>query len=126
MICDMQIDALGIVNSYKFYPSVMRSKARMTYTKVAEMLENLQGDLAEEYTLIMPHVQNLYALFKLMLVQREKRGAIEFESTETQMMFDDNGKIEKIIPVQRNDAHKLIEECMLAANVCAADFLSKK
>ena len=125
MICDMQIDALGIVNSYKFYPSVMRSKARMTYTKVAEMLENPQGDLAEEYTLIMPHVQNLYALFKLMLVQREKRGAIEFESTETQMMFDDNGKIEKIIPVQRNDAHKLIEECMLAANVCAADFLSK-
>jgi ribonuclease R len=60
-----------------------------------------------------------------MLTQREKRGAIEFESTETQMMFDDNGKIDKIVPVQRNDAHKLIEECMLAANVCAADFLSK-
>ena len=125
MICDMQIDAAGIVNSYKFYPSVMRSKARMTYTKVAEMLENPQGETAQEYAHIMPHVQNLYALFKLMLNQREKRGAIEFESTETQMIFDDNGKIEKIIPVQRNDAHKLIEECMLAANVCAADFLSK-
>ncbi len=125
MICDMQIDALGIVNSYKFYPSVMRSKARMTYTKVAEMLENPQGETAKEYAHIMPHVQNLYALFKLMLTQREKRGAIEFESTETQMIFDDNGKIDKIIPVQRNDAHKLIEECMLAANVCAADFLSK-
>ena len=123
MICDMQIDAAGIVNSYKFYPSVMRSKARMTYTKVAEMLENPQGETAKEYTHIMPQAQNLYALFKLMLAQREKRGAIEFESTETQMIFDDNGKIEKIIPVQRNDAHKLIEECMLAANVCAADFL---
>ena len=123
MICDMQIDAAGIVQKYQFYPSVMRSKARMTYTKVAEMLENPQGELAKEYANIMPHVQNLYSLFKLMLNQREKRGAIEFESTETQMIFDDNGKIEKIIPVQRNDAHKLIEECMLAANVCAADFL---
>ena len=125
MICDMLIDALGIVQSYKFYPSVMRSKARMTYTKVAEMLDNPQSETAREYAHIMPHVQNLYGLFKLMLAQREKRGAIEFESTETQMMFDDNGKIDKIVPVQRNDAHKLIEECMLAANVCAADFLSK-
>ena len=125
MICDMQIDAAGIVNSYKFYPSVMRSKARMTYTKVAEMLENPQGETAQEYAHIMPHVQNLYALFKLMLNQREKRGAIEFESTETMMIFDDNGKIERIVPTGRNDAHKLIEECMLAANVCAADFLSK-
>ena len=123
MICDMQIDAAGIVQKYQFYPSIMRSKARMTYTKVAEMLENPQGELAKEYANIMPHVENLYSLFKLMLNQREKRGAIEFESTETQMIFDDNGKIEKIIPVQRNDAHKLIEECMLAANVCAADFL---
>ena len=125
MICDMQIDAAGIVNSYKFYPSVMRSKARMTYTKVADMLENPQGETAQEYPHIMPHVQNLYALFKLMLNQREKRGAIEFESTETMMIFDDNGKIEKIVPTGRNEAHKLIEECMLAANVCAADFLSK-
>lgn len=123
MICDMQIDALGIVNSYKFYPSVMRSKARMTYTKVADMLENPQGELTKEYANIMPDVQNLYSLFKLMLVQREKRGAIEFETTETLMIFDDNGKIERIVPTGRNDAHKLIEECMLAANVCAADFL---
>ena len=123
MVCDMQIDAAGIVQKYQFYPSVMRSKARMTYTKVADMLENPQGENAQEYAHIMPHVQNLYALFKLMLNQREKRGAIEFESTETMMIFDDNGKIEKIIPVQRNDAHRLIEECMLAANVCAADFL---
>jgi len=74
---------------------------------------------------VMPHAQNLYSLFKLMLAQREKRGAIEFESTETMMIFDDNGKIERIVPTGRNDAHKIIEECMLAANVCAADFLHK-
>ncbi len=125
MICDMQIDAAGIVNSYKFYPSVMRSKARMTYTKVAEILDSPHGETAQENADNMPQVQNLYSLFKLMLNQREKRGAIEFESTETQMIFDGNGKIDKIVPVKRNDAHKLIEECMLAANVCAADFLSK-
>lgn len=125
MICDMQIDTNGIVQKYQFYPSVMRSKARMTYTKVADMLQNPNGDNAKEYSHIMPHVQNLYSLFKLMLNQREKRGAIEFESTETMMVFDDNGKIERIVPTGRNDAHKLIEECMLAANVCAADFLHK-
>lgn len=126
MVCDMQIDAFGVVKQYKFYPSVMRSKARMTYTKVADMLENPQGETAQEYAHIMPHAQNLNTLFKLMLVQREKRGAIEFESTETMMMFDDNGKIERIVPVSRNAAHKLIEECMLAANVCAADFLKTR
>ncbi len=126
MVCDMQIDAFGVVKQYKFYPSVMRSKARMTYTKVAEMLENPLGETAQEYAHVMPHAQNLYALFKLMLTQREKRGAIEFESIETMMMFDDNGKIERIVPVSRNDAHKLIEECMLAANVCAADFLKSR
>ena len=123
MVCDMQIDSAGIVQKYQFYPSVMQSKARMTYTKVADMLQNPQGETAQEYTHIMPYVHNLYALFKLMLNQREKRGAIEFESTETMMIFDDNGKIERIVPTGRNEAHKLIEECMLAANVCAADFL---
>ena len=125
MVCDMQVDAAGIVQKYQFYPSVMRSKARMTYTKVADMLQNPDGETAKEYSHVMPHAQNLYSLFKLMLAQREKRGAIEFESTETMMIFDDNGKIERIVPTGRNDAHKIIEECMLAANVCAADFLHK-
>ena len=125
MVCDMEVDTAGIVQKYRFYPSVMRSKARMTYTKVAEMLHNPDGDTAKEYSHVMPHAQNLYSLFKLMLAQREKRGAIEFESTETMMIFDDNGKIVRIVPTGRNDAHKIIEECMLAANVCAADFLHK-
>ncbi|HNZ55819.1 MAG TPA: ribonuclease R [Methylophilaceae bacterium] len=125
MICDMQVDIAGIVKQFKFYPSVMRSKARMTYTKVHEILQNPQGELAQEYTWIMPHLQHLQSVYKLMLAQREKRGAIEFETSETIMMFNENGKIESIVPSHRNEAHKLIEECMLAANVCAAEFLLK-
>ncbi len=123
MVCDMQVDGLGVVKQYKFYPSVMRSKARMTYTQVYDMLQNPQGELAQEYAWLMPHAQHLYTLYKLMLAQREKRGAIEFESSETIMIFNDNGKIDRIEAYARNEAHRLIEECMLAANVCAADFL---
>lgn len=123
MICDMQISATGQVKQYKFYPSVMRSKARMTYTKVFEMISHPEGDLAKEYAWLQPHVQHLYSLYKLMLSAREKRGAIEFDSSETLMVFNDNGKIDRIEATSRNEAHRLIEECMLAANVCAADFL---
>ena len=123
MVCDMVVSADGKVQKYKFYPSVMLSRARMTYTKVAEMLENPHGETAKEYAHIMPHVQNLYALFKAMLIQRQKRGAIEFETSETMMIFNDQGKIDSIVPTTRNEAHRIIEECMLAANVCAADFL---
>lgn len=123
MICDMQINANGVVDQYKFYPSVMLSKARMTYTKVAEMLENPDGAMAKEYAHVMPHVQNLYALYQAMLVQRKKRGAIEFDTSETMMIFNDEGKIDRIVPTARNEAHKIIEECMLAANVCAANYL---
>lgn len=126
MVCDMQVDATGVVGKYTFYPSVMLSKARMTYTKVSDMLENPQGETAKEYAHVMPHVQNLYALFKAMLVQRHKRGAIEFDTVETMMMFNDDGKIDRIVPTSRNEAHKIIEECMLAANVCAANFLESK
>jgi ribonuclease R len=123
MVCDMHVNASGVVEQYKFYPSVMRSKARMTYTQVADMLENPEGELAKEYAHIMDHVQHLYALFKTMLIQRKKRGAIEFETVETMMIFNDQGKIDRIVPTSRNEAHKIIEECMLAANVCAANFL---
>ena len=123
MICDMQVDGLGVVKQYKFYPSVMRSKARMTYTQVHEILEHPEDALAQEYAWLMPHLQHLQSVYKLMLTQREKRGAIEFETSETIMVFNDNGKIDSIVPSHRNEAHKLIEECMLAANVCAADFL---
>lgn len=126
MICDMQISNTGSIKQYKFYPSVMRSKARMTYTKVFDMISNPKGEVAREYDWLVPHVQHLYKLYKVMLAAREKRGAIEFESNETLMVFNDNGKIERIEATSRNEAHRLIEECMLAANVCAADFLGKR
>lgn len=125
MICDMQIDGAGIVKQYKFYPSVMRSKARMTYTKVYDILQNPEGELAQEYAWLNPQLQDLYSVYQLLLKQREKRGAIEFESSETIMVFNENGKIERIEPSLRNEAHRLIEECMLAANVCASEFLKK-
>lgn len=125
MVCDMQVDSNGKVKRYKFYPSVMRSKARMTYTKVYEMLSEPEGKLAQEYAWLMPHVHNLYSVYKLLLAAREKRGAIEFESSETVMIFNENGKIERIEATSRNEAHRLIEECMLAANVCASDFLKE-
>lgn len=125
MVCDMQIDAAGNIVKYRFYPSVMFSKARLTYTQVADMLVNPQGENARQYAAVLPHINHLYTLFQTLLQAREKRGAIDFETVETQMIFNDQGKIEKIVPVVRNDAHKLIEECMLAANVCAAAFLNE-
>lgn len=125
MVCDMSINTQGKVKQYRFYPAVMRSHARFTYTKVWAMLENPTGPEAIENARLLPQVQKLYELFHVLRKAREKRGAIDFESNETQMIFNEQGKIERIVPVARNDAHKLIEECMLAANVCASDFLEK-
>src|ERR1035437_7479706 len=123
MVCDMYISSKGDIGEYRFYPSVMYSNARLTYNQVAEMLAQPDGELAKSNAAIVPHLQHLYELFQKLLKAREKRGAIDFETVETQMIFTDQGKIERIVPVVRNDAHKLIEECMLAANVCAAGFL---
>jgi ribonuclease R len=117
MVCEMEVTSGGVVKHYEFYPGVIHSHERMTYTKVAAMVEGREPS--------RPEIDTLYAVFKALLGEREKRGAIDFESVETQMIFDDKGKIEKIVQVQRNDAHRLIEECMLAANVCASDFLEK-
>ena len=123
MVCDMHISSSGDIGKYRFYPSVMYSNARLTYTQVAEMLAQPDGELAGKNAAIVPHLQHLYELFQKLLKARAKRGAIDFETVETQMIFTDQGKIERIVPVIRNDAHKLIEECMLAANVCAAGYL---
>jgi ribonuclease R len=125
MVCDMHISSHGEIGKYRFYPSVMYSNARLTYNQVAEMLAQPDGELALSNAAIVPHLQHLYDLFQKLLKAREKRGAIDFETVETQMIFTDQGKIERIVPVVRNDAHKLIEECMLAANVCAAGFLQE-
>lgn len=123
MVCDMHIDILGKIKRYEFYPSVMHSRARMTYTKVHDILTNPDGELAKEYDWLAPNLRHLHDLYKVLVSAREKRGAIEFESSDTLMMFNEHGKIEQIVPVVRNEAHRLIEECMLAANVCAANFL---
>ena len=123
MVCDMQVSSKGEIEKYRFYPSVMFSHARLTYTQVAAMLADQKGEAAQQFAHVLPHINNLYALFKTLLQARAKRGAIDFDTIETQMIFTGQGKIEKIIPVVRNDAHRLIEECMLAANVCTADFL---
>ncbi len=125
MVCDMNIDAHGDVTDYRFYPSVMWSHARFTYTTVADILENPQGAAAAQHRALVPHLTNLYRLYQVLAKSRAKRGAIDFETIETQMIFDANGKIERIVPVQRNDAHRVIEECMLAANVCASDILRR-
>ncbi len=125
MVCEMNLDDAGNFRDYRFFPAVMHSQARLTYTKVAAMLGNSKGEEARQYETLLPHIQLLYKLFKVLLKVRKKRGAIDFETVETQMIFNDQGKIERILPVKRNDAHRLIEECMLAANVCASDFLQK-
>ena len=123
MVCDMQVSAEGQISEYRFYPAVMHSHARLTYTEVAAILEAPQrADSARRP--IIPQLQNLEKVFHVFLAARAVRGAIDFASDETRMVFDDRGKIETILPVERNDAHRLIEECMLAANVCAADYLS--
>ncbi|MGA0024795.1 MAG: ribonuclease R [Burkholderiales bacterium] len=123
MACDMRIDTHGNIKGYKFFPAVMRSHARFTYTEVATILEDTRGAAARRRKALVPHLEVLYRLYHQLAKARSKRGAIDFETIETQMIFDDGGKIENIVPVIRNDAHRVIEECMLAANVCASDFL---
>jgi len=123
MVCDMQIDAHGNIKKFKFFPAVMLSHARFTYTEVAAILEDPKGAAAKKRKALVPHLENLYRLYHQLAKSRKKRGAIDFETTETQMIFDDKGKIENIVAVVRNDAHRVIEECMLAANVCTSAFL---
>ena len=126
MVCDAQVNADGEVTQYRFYPAVFRSRARLTYNQVWGWLSGELTPATPVHQAVQPQLQTLYALFKALHAAREKRGAIDFDTVETQMQFNDHGKIEAIVPVIRNDAHRLIEECMLAANVCAADFLETK
>ncbi|MCL2830291.1 MAG: ribonuclease R [Betaproteobacteria bacterium] len=125
MVCDIDIASSGAIKDYRFYPALFRSRARLTYTQVWNWLSGAQSPETHAEELLKPHLQTLYALWQALAKARQKRGAIDFESTETMMIFNDQGKIDNIVPVERNDAHRLIEECMLAANVCAADFLER-
>jgi ribonuclease R len=124
MVCDMVIDQHGDTVAYQFYPAVINSHARLTYTEVAAALANTRGPEAAKQGDLMPHLLHLHEVYRALLKARGRRGAVDFDTTETQIVCDDNGKIEKIVPRTRNDAHRLIEEAMLAANVCAADFIA--
>ena len=123
MVCDMLVSASGDIHAYQFYPAVMFSHARMTYTEVAAILGNTRGPEAARRKELVPHLLDLHDVYRALLKSRNARGAVDFETTETQIICDENGRIEQIVPRVRNDAHKLIEEAMLAANVCSADFI---
>ena len=125
MACDMRIDARGTIKSYSFYPAVMHSRARLTYTQVYEWLTEPGAAKGEPARSLLPHLSQLFTLYRILFAARERRGAIDFDTVELALEFDEHGKIVRIVPAPRNDAHKLIEECMLAANVCAAGFLAE-
>ncbi|WP_330961601.1 ribonuclease R [Photobacterium sp. 53610] len=124
MVCEMTISAAGKLSGYRHYEAVMNSHARLTYTKVSKMLE---GDepLRERYAPLVPHLEELYQMYKVLKQAREERGAIEFETVETQFIFNADRKIDRIVPAERNDAHKIIEECMIMANVASAKLVEK-
>jgi ribonuclease R len=120
MVCEMELSRTGKPAKYTFYEAVIHSHARLTYTQVGEVLE--KGSHPDVDKKRVPDLQRLHSLYKVLRKARDKRGAIDFETVETRIIFDQQRKIESIVPVVRNDAHKLIEECMLSANVAAADF----
>lgn len=124
LVCEMSISSAGDIKRYRFFEAIFHSAARLTYNAVAKAIYSHEPDHGIVARLI-PHLQNLDGVFRALLGARTKRGAIDFDTAETMMMFDADGKIERIVPTQRNDAHRLIEECMLAANVCAAQFLAE-
>jgi ribonuclease R len=124
MVCDMVVTTAGQVHAYQFYPAVIESHARLTYTEVAAVLANTRGPEAARRGDVVPHLVHLHEVYRALLKQRATRGAMEFETTETQIVCDEQGRIEKIVPRTRTEAHRLIEEAMLAANVCAAEYIA--
>jgi ribonuclease R len=125
MVCDMFVTADGDVEAYQFYPALMWSHARFTYTEVAAILGNTRGPEAVRRKDRVGDLLNLHGVYQSLVKSRQKRGAVDFETTETQIVCDENGRIEKIVPRTRNVAHRVIEEAMLAANVCSADFIAQ-
>ncbi len=125
MVCEMEIGKRGALRKFAFHEGVMRSHARLTYTQVASMLVDGDEALRKKHAKLLPHLERLHAVFKVLNAARNRRGAIDFDSTETQIEFGPERKIERIVPVERTDAHRLVEECMIAANVSAARFLKK-
>jgi ribonuclease R len=126
MVCELFIDQEGKVTKSRFFEAVMRSHARLTYTEVAKILVDNDKELIAKHKTILPHLKQLYDLYKVMRISREQRGAMDFDTQETRIIFGADRKIEKIVPTVRNDAHKLIEEFMITANMAAAKFLNAK
>ncbi|SIO93563.1 ribonuclease R [Vibrio spartinae] len=124
MVCEMTISATGKLSSYKHYEAVMNSHARLTYNKVAAILAG-EEELRERYEPLVPHLEELYRMYQVLKSERENRGAIEFETVETKFIFNAERKIERIEPLVRNDAHKIIEECMILANIASASLVEK-
>ena len=122
MVCEMTISKNGVLDGYRFYEAVMNSHARLTYNKVAKILDG-DEELQERYRNLVPHIQDLHNMFQALLKSRAKRGAIDFETIESKFIFNAMGRIDRIEAVQRNDAHKIIEECMILANIAAAKFM---
>lgn len=125
MVCDMQISKRGALQEFRFYPAVMHSHARLTYTQVAAMLVELDQNQRQQYAALIPHLEALYDLYSVFRQRREQRGAIDFDTTETRIVFGTERKIERIVPLVRNDAHRMIEEFMITANVATARYLLK-
>ena len=124
MVCEMTISAKGKMTDYQFYEAVMNSHARLTYNKVAKILEK-DTALCERYASLVPHLQDLHDMYQALVKARQQRGAIEFETIESKFIFNALGRIERIEPAVRNDAHKIIEECMILANIASANFMAK-
>ena len=124
MVCEMTISAKGKMTDYQFYEAVMNSHARLTYNKMAKILEK-DTALCERYASLVPHLQDLHEMYQALVKARQQRGAIEFETIESKFIFNALGRIERIEPVVRNDAHKIIEECMILANIASANFMEK-
>jgi len=125
LVCDMVISAAGEIRAYQFYEAVMHSAARLTYDEVWGILSGRDAQAIRRRAPLVTQLQHLHDLFRVLLRQRESRGAVEFDSVETRIVCNEVGRIERIVAMVRNDAHRLIEECMLAANVCAADFMKR-
>ena len=124
MVCDMLITKDGEIHAYQFYPAVMFSHARLTYPEVATILQNTRSHEALAKADVVPHLLNLQDVYRGLLQARQRRGAVDFDTVETQIIADETGRIDRIVPRVRTDAHRLIEEAMLAANVCAAEFIA--
>jgi len=124
MVCEITLSAKGKMTDYQFYEAVMNSHARLTYNKVAKILEK-DTALCERYASLVPHLQDLHEMYQALVKARQQRGAIEFETIESKFIFNALGRIERIEPVVRNDAHKIIEECMILANIASANFMAK-